>query len=129
MEAVIWKQTKDKISPLFNFVSPYFFVSSALSFVSSKQIRKTKMTVGWVVVPCSLADVYRRFRGFCCLHHQGDWSPLVEAVSISETSVYLFHTAWRNSPKDSHPQSRRRQNLTSERFEGCWSYHMFSGTR
>jgi hypothetical protein len=27
-----------------------------------------------VVAPCSLVEVYRRFRGACCLHHQGDES-------------------------------------------------------
>jgi hypothetical protein len=32
----------------------------------------TKMAVFWVVAPCSLVDVYQRFRGPCCLHHQGD---------------------------------------------------------
>jgi hypothetical protein len=32
----------------------------------------TQMAVFWVVVPCSLVDVYRRFRDTCCLHHQGD---------------------------------------------------------
>jgi hypothetical protein len=26
----------------------------------------------WVVDPCSLVEVYRRFRGVYCLHHQGD---------------------------------------------------------
>jgi hypothetical protein len=31
-----------------------------------------KMTVFWVVVPCSLVEVHRRSRGACCLHHQGD---------------------------------------------------------
>jgi hypothetical protein len=31
-----------------------------------------KMNVFWVVAPCSLVEVYRRFRGACCLHHQGD---------------------------------------------------------
>jgi hypothetical protein len=30
-----------------------------------------KMAVFRVVAPCSLLDVYRRFRGACCLHHQG----------------------------------------------------------
>jgi hypothetical protein len=29
-----------------------------------------KMAVFWVVAPCSLVEVYRRFRGTCCLHHQ-----------------------------------------------------------
>jgi hypothetical protein len=31
-----------------------------------------KMAVFWVVAPCSLVEVYQRFRGPCCLHHQGD---------------------------------------------------------
>jgi hypothetical protein len=39
-------------------------------------VRKTgqrkKMAVFWVVAPCSVVEVYRRFRGRCCLHHQGD---------------------------------------------------------
>jgi hypothetical protein len=30
----------------------------------------TKMAVFWVVALCSLVEVYR-FRGPCCLHHQG----------------------------------------------------------
>jgi hypothetical protein len=32
----------------------------------------TKMAVFWVVAPCSLVEAYQRFRGPCCLHHQGD---------------------------------------------------------
>jgi hypothetical protein len=30
------------------------------------------MAVFWVVAPCSLVEVYQRFGGPCCLHHQGD---------------------------------------------------------
>jgi hypothetical protein len=29
----------------------------------------TKMAVLGVVAPCSLVEVYQRFRGPCCLHH------------------------------------------------------------
>jgi hypothetical protein len=29
----------------------------------------TKMAVFWVVAPCSLVEIYKRFRGPCCLHH------------------------------------------------------------
>jgi hypothetical protein len=32
----------------------------------------TKMAVFWVVAPYSLVEVYQRFGGPCCLHHQGD---------------------------------------------------------
>jgi hypothetical protein len=30
------------------------------------------MAVLWVVMPCSVVEVYGRFRGVCCLHHLGD---------------------------------------------------------
>jgi hypothetical protein len=30
-----------------------------------------KMAVFWVAVPCSLVEVYLRFRGSCCLHNHG----------------------------------------------------------
>jgi hypothetical protein len=35
----------------------------------------TKMAVFLVVAPCSLVEVYQRFRGPCCLHHKGDDRP------------------------------------------------------
>jgi hypothetical protein len=31
-----------------------------------------KVAIFWVVAPCSLVNVYRRFRGTCYLHQQGD---------------------------------------------------------
>jgi hypothetical protein len=34
--------------------------------------KSLKIAVFWVVAPCSLVEVYQRFRGPCCLHHQGD---------------------------------------------------------
>jgi hypothetical protein len=33
---------------------------------------RMKMTVFWDAVPCSLVEVYRRFRGAYCLHHRPD---------------------------------------------------------
>jgi hypothetical protein len=34
--------------------------------------RQKEMAVFWVAAPCNLIEVYHRFRGTCCLHHQGD---------------------------------------------------------
>jgi hypothetical protein len=31
-----------------------------------------KMAVFWVVAPCGLVEVYRRFTGACCLHPLDD---------------------------------------------------------
>jgi hypothetical protein len=53
------------------------------------------MAVLWVVAPCSLVEVYQRFRGPCCLHHQGaeydEYDLLIalmmEAARTSETMV------------------------------------------
>jgi hypothetical protein len=61
-----------------------------------------KMAVFWVVAPCILIEVYRRFRGACCLHHQGE--------SSSETSVNFYQTTRCNNPKDSHPHGLRRKD-------------------
>jgi hypothetical protein len=57
------------------------------------------VAVVWFVAPCSLVEVYRCFRGACCLHHQGD-SP-------------DYQTIWRNNPEDRHLHTRRRENLKS----------------
>jgi hypothetical protein len=41
-----------------------------LAHCSVNKVRELKTTVFWVVAPCSLAEVYRRFRGACSRHHQ-----------------------------------------------------------
>jgi hypothetical protein len=47
----------------------------------------TKMAVFWVVVPCSLVEIYQRFRGSCCLHHQGK-EFLAGLVSSNKKHIY-----------------------------------------
>jgi hypothetical protein len=65
----------------------------------------TKMAVFWVVAPCSLVQIHQRFRGPCCLHHQGH-EPLIalmmEAARSSETLVNICQTARRYNSEDSH---------------------------
>jgi hypothetical protein len=58
----------------------------------------TKMAVFWIVAPSSVVEVYRRFRGPCCLYHQG----IMEAAGTSEMSVNFYHPTRRNNPEDSH---------------------------
>jgi hypothetical protein len=39
------------------------------------------MAVFWVVAPCSLVEVFQRFRGSCCLHH------LLHGATTQKTAV------------------------------------------
>jgi hypothetical protein len=61
----------------------------------------------WDVAPCSLVEIYRRFRGAFSLHYQDD--------DLPETSVNFYDTTLRNIPGDSHLHTRRRENLKSYR--------------
>jgi hypothetical protein len=70
-----------------------------------------KMAVFWVVAPCSVVEVYRRFRDSCCKAI----ALMMEAVSTSETSVNFYHTTRRNSPEDGHLQDLLQ-----------WSTHVLS---
>jgi hypothetical protein len=56
--------------------------------------------------PCSLVEVFRRFRDAFCLHHQGDDPVMMEAASTSsETSLNSYQTTRRNIPEDSYLHS------------------------
>jgi hypothetical protein len=71
----------------------------------------------WDIAPYSLVEVNRRFRGLYCLHHQGDYfiRLLMEAVRISETSVYYNETARRYIPEGCNLHTRHRENLKSHK--------------
>jgi hypothetical protein len=75
------------------------------------------MTAFWDIVPCSLIEVDRRFRGSYCLHHQGDHASIIalimDALYASETSVYFNETIRRYIP-ECYLHSRRRENLKSQ---------------
>jgi hypothetical protein len=61
-----------------------------------------KMAVFWDFAPCSLVEIYRRFRDTYCLHHQALTALMMDAESTSESSVRFYQTTWRNVPEDSH---------------------------
>jgi hypothetical protein len=54
---------------------------------------RMKMTVFWIVEPCSLVEVYRRFVPIALM---------MDAASTSETSVNFCKTKRRINPEDSH---------------------------
>jgi hypothetical protein len=64
------------------------------------------MIVFWDVVPCSLAEVNRRFRGAVI-------ALMMKAASTSEMSANFYQTTRRNILEDSHLHTRRRENLKS----------------
>jgi hypothetical protein len=76
-----------------------------------------KMAVVSVVAPCNLIEVYRRFRGACCLHHQGDDHLKLEGATISETSVNFYETTQRYNPEDSQLYTHRCENLKSHEHD------------
>jgi hypothetical protein len=59
-----------------------------------------KMDVFRVVTPCSLVEVYQRFRCPCCLHHL--IALMMEAARSFETVVNFYRTTRRYNPEDSH---------------------------
>jgi hypothetical protein len=48
-----------------------WFQKHVMTHVYLKRMGSRRWLVFWVVVPCSLVEVYQRFRGPCCFHHQG----------------------------------------------------------
>jgi hypothetical protein len=58
-----------------------------------------KMAVFWVVKSCSLVQVYRRFRGVCCFHHQDD-DCLSEYTTQVERKLFINNTAHHSTDVD-----------------------------
>jgi hypothetical protein len=52
------------------------------------------MAVFWVAASCSLLEVYRRSRGACCFHHQGDKNigKLLPGYTTKHTRRNHIHT-------------------------------------
>jgi hypothetical protein len=56
------------------------------------------MAVFWVVVLCSLVEVYQHFRG----PSASLIALMMEAARASKTLVNFYQTTWRYNPEDSH---------------------------
>jgi hypothetical protein len=65
----IWHQAR-RLCRSGNLSLPFIMLCKLL------KICGIKMAVFWVVAQCSLVEFYERFRGPCCLHHQGDYTTL-----------------------------------------------------
>jgi hypothetical protein len=75
-----------------------------------------KMAVFWVVVLCSLVEVYLCFRGTCCLHYQ--------ALCTSEMSVNFYQTTWHYNPEHSHLQEANSSCSLNRSYESWFSSHL-----
>jgi hypothetical protein len=96
----------------------FFFLLQKVSCLCGFEVLTAavmKMAVSWVVTPCSLVEVYQRFRGPCCLYHRGDDDDggsmeaartsetlTMEAAKTSETLVNFYQTTRHYSPGHSH---------------------------
>jgi hypothetical protein len=99
-----------------------------------KNNRKVKMAVFWVVAPCSLVELYQRFRGPCCLHHQGD-ACFVHVIRLAESESNKLFGSFSNSQErncfcahqfrpiqdrvwfNARGQTWRRMSMTRSRLE------------
>jgi hypothetical protein len=63
-----------------------------------------KTAVFWIVAPCNLVEVYRRFRDACLKAARAMIALMMEAASTSKTSVNFYQATWHNNPEDSHLQ-------------------------
>jgi hypothetical protein len=70
------------------------------------------MAVILVVAPCSQVEVYGRFRDAFCLHNHLI-TLMMQAASISETSVNFYQTALCDNTENSHLHTRCRENFRS----------------
>jgi hypothetical protein len=86
-------------------------------------ICRLKMATFWAAAPCSLVEVYRRFRGACCLQYQGDYRP-VYGASTHIWNVgklppdYMAQHPRRQSPSYSPLKSHVYQIVVSSRTQG-----------
>jgi hypothetical protein len=59
-------------------------------------------------MPYSLIEIYRRFKGACCLHHQSlilmIIALMMETSGTSEMALNFYQTTRRSIPEDSHLQ-------------------------
>jgi hypothetical protein len=55
----------------------------------------TETAVFWVVAPCSLMEIYKRFRGSCCLRQQDDHRLCIRqhGATVQKTAISITHLA------------------------------------
>jgi hypothetical protein len=54
--------------------------------------------VFWAVAPRCLVEVYQRFRGPCCLHHQGNDSSQQHCATTQKTAIFVLIAVRTSNP-------------------------------
>jgi hypothetical protein len=111
--------TPNKISVVNTFLSNYrnfiMFSASAREVSALSQefqtrhtkfrvlmLMNTRITVFWVVTPCSFVDRYKLFGGIYCRGRLYRKQSLkTDTAGFSEVPVLIYQTKWRYTPKDS----------------------------
>jgi hypothetical protein len=66
----------------------------SLLHLNQNQFNSLNVTACYDIAPCSVVEIYRRYRGACCLHHQDAW----------------------HIPEGCHLHALRRENLKTRQF-------------
>jgi hypothetical protein len=78
----------------------------------------TMMAVFWVVAPCSLVEVYRRFRGPCCLHHgPDDQKTAIFVLTAVRTSNDVRKTEMNTAEPLVHESSSFEVEVSTEKLK------------
>jgi hypothetical protein len=103
------------------------------NFVRSEVLTaaRIKISVFRVVAPCSLIEVYRRFTGACCLHHQDDRQTLYGARSQKTLMFMTVKRQTRNRKPvtlSTEPSllilyCYKKKNKTLQKNNSMWSYN------
>jgi hypothetical protein len=88
---------RDPIST--HLITMQYFISDVFGRrTSQEQVRfeviaavSMKMAVFWVVAPCSLVEVYRRFRGACCFWSSAWWRRVQPSKQLSWSQTFLSY--------------------------------------
>jgi hypothetical protein len=93
-------------------------ISQTLSMYVGFQVltaASMKMTIFWNAAPCSLAEVYRRFRGASFLHHQGEPSSYSPPWEPDISPSRYVRPLWQETNFHTH------QTNLKQRFHIIWS--------
>jgi hypothetical protein len=102
----VWSNTADFKYYIYELSNKHWFckIEGIYARFQVLMATSTKMAVFWGIAPSSLVEVYRRFRGACCLHHHSSlwrqsssylpsWEPEISHYLRRDIS-WRFRASW-----------------------------------